>query len=383
MYAIPLILCTIGSSASDLTVAETLRAAVEQWLTEVEFRSTYRLRAGFADSLEDALRGEINPKIRGGPAQQFEATGVFHKLGSNLRLSINFVGGPVFLSGETKVSEIAPAMTLTNTSFDEVSDGRVEVSYYPPTTFRPPKGTMGTVARVSKKQTKPSSFAAGTHTEMRINPLKPWPSPEKDPFGQLPVVGVETVDEEHVEVICQEKYQSGDEGHRRVLFWTKPSPPVVEKITEEYGPPDGRRDKSFALLSHFKECPGGLVARRVLWVFVSRSGSINSQEWRSDDLGNAPPSSEDFVITVAPTTKITGFRQAPPERTARRLEPSKIQLADLVDYQALGEARERERQARKKASNSRGSAMRTYMIWISGSLVLVLILVLFLRHRGG
>lgn len=266
-------------------------------------------------------------------------------------------------------------------SFDEVSDGRVEVSYYPPTRLAPPEGgAFGSVAQVGKKRTKASNFAAGPNTETYIHPLKPWPNPERDPFGQFPVLAVNTVDEEHVEVISHKTYESGAERHCRVLCWTKPSPPVVEKITREFVSPDGTRDKAFALLSDFKECPGGLVARRVLFVGLHGRDRISVQEWRSEDLGDLPPSSDDFAITVAPTTMITGFKQGAPEGKVRRLEPSKIQLADLIDYEALQGASERERRAHEEPSEKPIGPGRRWMIWISGGLV-VLLLSIFLFRR--
>ena len=379
MYIIPVLLCAIasGPSESDRAIAETLRAAVEQWQAEVAFRSTYRLRSGLASSLEEALRGEIDPKLGGGPSIRFEATGVFHKQGPNLRCSINFVGGPVMLSPAK--SDLPPP--LTNRPRDEASDGRVQVSYYAPTTVRPPKGTYASVAHVEKRRPETPDMAAGYFTETYINPLRPWPNPHGALFGPLPLVGVKTVDEEHVEVISQQKYESGNRKHWRVLYWTKPSPPVVQKVSMEFVFSGGKRAEMFSVLSDFKQCPAGMVARRVLYVDPSTPNLVFVQEWRSDDLGDRPPSSEDFAITVAPTTMVRGFKDEPLNAKVRRLEPSKIQLAELVDYEALHEEAERMRRAYDEASHPPARRTPIWLIWSGGGLAVVLLLIFVLRRR--
>jgi hypothetical protein len=379
MYTVWLLLCAIGSgpSESDRAIAETLRAAVEQWQREVAFRSTYRLRSGLAGSLEAALRGEINPKLGGGPSMRFEATGVFHKQGPNLRCSINFVGGPLMLS-PAKSDQPPP---LLNRPWDEASDGRVQVSYYAPTTLRPPKGTYASVAQVEKRRRETPSMAAGYFTETYINPLRPWANPHDDPFGVLPLAGVKTVDAEHVEVASQEKSESGIEKHWGVLYWTKPSPPVVQKVSLELVFSDGQRAEMFSVLSDFKQCPGGMVARRVLLANPSTPNLVSVEEWRSPDLGERPPSSEDFAITVAPTTIVHGFKDEPRNAKIRRLEPSKIQLADLEDYEALKEQAEARRRAYEEELQPRPSRSPIWAICGAGGLAVLLVLIFVLRRR--
>ena len=308
---------------------------------------------------------------------RFEATGVFHKQGPNLRCSINFAGGPVMLS-PAKSDQPPPLM---NTASDEVSDGRVQVSYYPPRTVRPPKGKYASVAQLSKRRRETPDMAAGYRTETFINPLKPWQSPKGTLFGPL-LVGVKTVDQEHVEVISEEKYESGDQNHWRVLYWTKPSPPVVQKVSMECVFSDGQRAELFSVLSDFKQCPGGMVARRVLLVAPRTPNLVLVQEWRSDDLGDRPASSEDFAITVAPTTFVQGFKDQPRNAKIRRLEPSKIQLAELVDYEALHEEAERMHRAYEEESQPRPSRSPIWAICGAGALAVVLLLIFVLRRRS-
>ncbi len=380
MYVISLLLCGVAGapSESDVAVAQTLRAAVEQWQTQVAFRSSYRLRGGFANSVEDARRGEINAKLGGGYAIRFEAAGVFHKEGPKLRCSIEFAGGRVLLSAG---ADGAPPATA-NRPWDEVSDGRVQVSYYPPTTLRPAIGQFGNAAQVEKRRPETADMAAGCATEIYINPLKPWPNPNEDFLGHGALVGVEAVDEQHLEVARQERSEIGLETNRRVLFWTNPSPPVIEKVSAEYLEPDGTRRQSFTSLSDFKQCPGGLVARRVLHVAVLSRDHIAVQEWRSDDLGDRRPSGDDFAITVAPTTKIMGFKDTSAQAKLRRLEPSKIQLAELIDYQALKQESEQMRRAYDQATHPPARRTPIWLIWSGGGLAVVLVLIFVLRRRS-
>jgi len=87
MFVTVLCLSLAASVAADRTLAERLLTGVEQWQTKVSFRSTFRLRAGFARTLAQGLRGQIDPKIKGHPSNVFEASGVSHKLGSKVRYS--------------------------------------------------------------------------------------------------------------------------------------------------------------------------------------------------------------------------------------------------------------------------------------------------------
>jgi hypothetical protein len=222
---------------------------------------------------------------------------------------------------------------------------------------------------------------AGYGTETYINPLRPWPSPKDAVFGPVPLVGVKTVDQEHVEVISQQKSESGNQKNWRVLYWTKPSPPVVQKVSLEFLFSGGQRAEMFSVLSDFKHCPGGMVARRVLYVDPSTPKLVFVQEWRSDDLGDRRPSSEDFAITVAPTTLVRGFKDQPRNAKVRRLEPSKIQLAALVDYDALHEEAARMRRAYDEASQPR-SRSPIWAICGAGGLAVVLLLIFVLRRRS-
>ena len=175
------------------------------------------------------------------------------------------------------------------------------------------------------------------------------------------------------------KDEQGREWHRRVACWTKPSPPVVEAITTDVVDPDGRRDQMIARLSEFRECPGGLVARRVVYVDVAPGNPILVHEWRSEDLGDVPPSRDDFVVAVAPTTTVYGFKQKLPRGTPRRLDPSKIELSELIDYDAI----EQEQISRAASRESGASGVRHSMTWISvGILVLIVLTVILWRLKS-
>jgi hypothetical protein len=183
-------------------------------------------------------------------------------------------------------------------------------------------------------------------------------------------------------VLSEEKYENGDQKHSRVLYWTNPSPPVVQKVSTEYVFSGGKRAEMFSVLSDFKECPGGMVARRVLLVAPHTPNLVFVQEWRSHDLGDRPASSEDFAITVAPTTFVEGFKAEPRNAKIRRLEPSKIQLAELVDYEALHEEAQRMRRAYDEELQRRPRRSPIWAICGAGGLAVVLALIFVLRRRS-
>lgn len=358
------VFCALGSDVKDVAVVmETLRAGVEEWQREVVFHSTFRLRSGFAKSVESGLRGELDPTRQGSSSACYEASGSFHKMGANVRFAIDF-GSPVEAVGSIPQEGRKAPKVYRNVPLDESTDGRVIVG------SSPRRGKLAGRAVVEEKPDA-STLRAGTgeRTGHFINPLNPLYGADWDPFGGLPAVTLNAVDEEHLEVVCFGRDEYGNERHRRVLFWTKPSRPLVTKVSSELVYPDGGRFGAYAALSDFKLCPGGYVARQVAFARQQRGGPVRAMVWRSEDLGDAPPSEEDFVVTIPADVWVMGLKNAQPAGTVRQLDPSKIKLSDVVDIEALDREREAQREGRGASTRFSG----WFAVW-GGMTLLVLIL---------
>jgi hypothetical protein len=106
---------------------------------------------------------------------------------------------------------------------------------------------------------------------------------------------------------------------------------VVERITRDEPSKVLRRDEYQAILSDFRECPGGWVARRVLLVALQQNDVIRVREWRSDDLGDQPPTEADFAVTIPSDVRVVGIKRGFPTGSVRAMDPSKVNLLDLED----------------------------------------------------
>ena len=372
------VFCALGSDISDVsTVMETLRAGVQQWQTEITFRSTFSLRSGYSTSVDAALRGEIDPTIEGAAGTSYEAKGFFHKKGPKIRYAIDF-GSPVQVRPSAPLEMRSATSVYKNIPFDETTDGRVVVAY------NARRGKLVGRAVVEEKPDLTTlRVGTGKATGRFINPMNPLYGAEWDPFGDLPAVAVNTVDEGHLEVVCFRKDENGNEHHKRVLFWTKPSRPVVKRMELELVRSDGRRFGAYAALSDYKLCPGGYVARQVAFARVVSGGRVpvpvpvrvRVMVWRSEDLGDVPPSDEDFVITIPADVWVTGLKKAPPKGSVRQLDPSKIELSDLEDL----EAQDRELRALREGVRPSRNPSGRYVLW--GSLAFGVLVVLAVGVR--
>ena len=108
-----------------------------------------------------------------------------------------------------------------------------------------------------------------------------------------------------------------------IEFWTKPKKlPVIRRIHRLITHADGRRFfEREARLSDFQECPGGLVARRVLLASQSgNDGMVSVREWVSRDLGKTPSADADFNIKIPATTLVEGVANPPLPGQERTLD---------------------------------------------------------------
>jgi len=340
-----LILCTVGSPPSDTPTAENLRRGVQRWSEEVSFRCTFQLRSGVANSTAEALRGEVDSKL-GSLYFRWVCRGEFQKLGPKMRCVIDF-GSPGFQYGLGRGE-------ITLEPVEEATNGLVVAQR-----FLRRSEIFGEEARVAtvKPWRKPQGQAllAGRMSGTTILPLIPMRSTAEQPFESLRVEDVRAIDGEHFEVLCTGRQQGRNRRidyvemrNRRIIFWTKPVPPVVERIEEHIERTSLEaptrllgRDEIHAILSDFKACPGGMVARRVRYVEQSEGlrakrwkleePGVRLLEWSSEDLGDQPPTDADFMMSIPSDVRLVGLKQGLPPGTARRLDLSKIGPSDLEE----------------------------------------------------
>jgi hypothetical protein len=239
---------------------------------------------------------------------------------------------------------------------------------------------------------------AGPMSGWTILPLIPIRSTAEQPFESLQIEDMRAIDEEHVEVLCTGRQQGRNKRvdyvemrNRRILFWTKPVPPVVERIDEQIErislETPGKflgRDEIHAVLSDFKACPGGMVARRVRYVEQSEGlrakrwkldePGVRVLEWSSEDLGDQPPTDADFTMSIPADVRLTGLKQAIPPGTVRKLDLNKIGPSDLEESVTTSSQREK-----PLLHTSLGKLL---LSWTVEVIVLGCVLVLHLSNRA-
>ncbi len=166
----------------------------------------------------------------GSPYSRWECRGEFQKLGPKMRCAIDF-GSPGYRYGPARGE-------ITLEPVEEATNGLVAARWFPR------RGEIfGEKAKVASVQrsVKPQGQAllAGWMSQPTILPLIPMRSTAEQPFEALVVDDVRAIDAEHVEVLCSGRQQGRnrrtdyvERRKRRITFWTKPVPPVVERIEE-------------------------------------------------------------------------------------------------------------------------------------------------------
>ena len=263
-----------------------------------------------------------------------------------MRCTIDF-GSPGFQYGPRRGE-------ITLEPVEEVTNGLVSAQR-----FLRRSEIFGEEARVAKVELwrKPQGQAllAGPMSGTTILPLIPMRSTAEQPFESLQVKDVRAIDGEHALVLCTGGQQGRnkridyvEKRNRRIMFWTKPVPPVVQRIEEHVertsleGPTRLLgRDEIHAILSDFKPCPGGMVARRVRYVEQSEGlrarrwkveePGVRMLEWSSEDLGDQPPTDADFMMSIPSDVRLVGLKQGLLPGTARRLDLSMIGRSDLEE----------------------------------------------------
>jgi hypothetical protein len=153
-------------------------------------------------------------------------------------------------------------------------------------------------------------------------------------------VSVRKSDAEHLVVTMTRKEQGGSSHVARVTFWTVPSPPVVERIEEQWEtvlPGRGKVPADYTIVgAQFVPC-GRLMVPRSVRSVGGPSVAVGETrpmwtvgEWLSEDLGKAPPTKEDFLVTIPANLTVTGLRDPPPPGSVRQLDLASYSLDDLA-----------------------------------------------------
>jgi hypothetical protein len=321
-----LLLAPVESDETADTIA-ALRAGLLQWKQGVEFRSTFLLKQGYAESVQAALREGIDSALNADTPHVFAARGVFHKKGDKLRMSLDYghdpvvVGAPLGKAGKAKATPKAQNVghTVSHVSFDEVTNGAFELKYYP--------GASGNSVVASPNKTMRTG--AGSNSAVTLNPLAPYENPRFDPFklwdtdsGSANAATLQSISmnaDRTLDVILSRSGQWKQQ--RRIRFDMDAVPPVIIEIDETMTSPEGRVIEAYSRLTNFVQCPGGLVARSVRSLMKSGKGYTLVREWSSTDLGSVPPNDGDFVLEVPATTAIGGLANPPTsDSTGRRID---------------------------------------------------------------
>ncbi len=169
-------------------------------------------------------------------------------------------------------------------------------------------------------------------------------------------------------------------------IWTDPYPPVVtdsvytervaDQVTEVR---TARRD--------FVECPGGLVPRQVVMTSDSRpsteeSSTVFFKEWISDDLGDRPPTRDDFVLTIPADAVIIGLNVLPPIVDGkRRVELGHVDDENLATFpQRVADVIDPSAPAR--AVENAAPVSRLWLITFNCAVVAMLAIYFFIRRRS-
>ncbi len=333
MYSLFIVLSLGADDVSERNnVIASLKVAYDQWQQDVSFKARFRLRHGFANSVQAALSSGIDQNLNVQPERKLEASGFLCKKGRLMRLNLDF-GHPALV-----VSEPAPPQkgkpsgprVVRDVSFHEVTNGLLQVTYNPD-----PSSNYATVGKRT-----PSTRGIGPLAQTIFSPIEPFANPAFRPFELWDLKSVtdrvsvpakvQSMDSDHVEVVLREKGSWTQ--MRRMRFRTRASIPVLSEIDEVATLPSGETIEYYVRLSDFRACPGGEVARKVLSASKPRAGPVFVREWISSDLGDAVCNDADFAVALASDTSVSGLKDPPRLGTAKRvIDITNLTEADLGD----------------------------------------------------
>lgn len=331
-----LILCQVASddSSSDATseaviVAESLNAAFEQWLADVEFRGNYTYIKGMSTSEEAALRGEIEHQQTWGDQVVFACRGLIVKNKNEIRVSGDY-GAPPLQKLNDRVTRVA---------FDEIKTGDLQVVHHPDGVRNretaKTRGSLMTTPNSGGEISLSDRYAAGPASRSQISPLSLWGGEVRLPciLNVLPHIKVDTqtrkIDDSRLEVKLS--YDKSSSRTRTIVWRQDFSPPVVESIHEVFDWPEKHaRTVNAGYASDFVQCKGGAVAKRIVEVLWNKAqpGQWMVRKWESEDL-SSESRADDLAINVAADTQVAGIKESASRSNEMRIDFSKIKKEDL------------------------------------------------------
>lgn len=297
---------------------DVFEEAIASWVRDVSFCCNYRIRRGYARSVEEAEQGRFDEGRTESSSMVYSGGGRMCKDGTRVRYSLRYDGG--WIDATPPAGMEGTGNYNTNTSFDEMTDDVIEVRY------EPKERNYGDAIKFRDRTLSDDAHTAapGPMASIFPTPLAPLtgygrPFIKMLPFKALGDRGVPAdvkvklheVDSETLQVTAIYRRSPLWEYERQVTFWIKPSPPVIKRIDTRLDHNDERdglrHSANHAILSDFVKCPGGMVARRVVNFDENPGGAVLLSIWESNDLGTRDCTAEDFTIKVEPTTKFSGL----------------------------------------------------------------------------
>jgi len=331
MWTLPVASNSAADQASVDAAVATLDAAVGKWRQQVEFKCRYTYKQGIAASREDALAGKFKRTAEGKPDCDV-ATGVFDRLGPNVRFSIDFGRPPA------DASLRGDATALTNVSFDSVVSNELLLKYLPL------HGKFGGTLRVARRPLAERSLLRSDATsDNYLNPLfvgggvsgSPLASFRPRPgYGETVSRSVAKLDSTKLQVTMIRRGRGGTQ-KKAVVFRTDLDPPVIEEISDIIDSPGkGPRAEDTVYLSAFVKCGDvwlASVVREAGGPLRTQNGEIVwvGKEWSSADLGKRSPTPDDFSIHVPEGVRVRGIKRSPSPIKGREINVLKLGLADL------------------------------------------------------
>lgn len=355
-----------GDDARNLAAA--LRAGIEQWESDVSFAATFETRSVTRPTVDEALHA---------PFDQDEETaarpsrGRLAKMGSFIRFERHYEGGPIEVPhasigvGQKAYRYMASA---------EITDGRIEVRYTESRDRAYPKEVFVDL----RSEKLHDTLLSGVQMQGVVSPITPVGErasrlldcqPPKGPHWE--VSSTERVGTDRVILLMNSVGEPRI--MRRLTIRTDVSPPVVVRIEDDRRTGDTEIPMYIVELSDFVQCEGGIVARRAVTIRMSPDGTCSADLWRSSDLGDRPPTQNDFVLPITKQTKFYGLKDTAAVYQAGQLDLNTILIADLSSDPSPPPV----------ATSEQGRASASYRllaIWLNAAIVAILLCVVLFRY---
>ena len=320
----------LSANDDDATIA-VLNSAIDEWAENISFRIDYQWQRSAFSSESEALSALLGGE--GISKATKEASGIIAKLAKRFRISVDYGAPP------DDASRDGTRSAITNFSFDEVVCGDLSAIYYPL------RGSFGNYLSVSARPEEDRGTARPRHGAFSIleaysfgggidgGPLKDLRASvtPSDEWTQRIV----SRDSERITVEVTLRRPPARQIIRRVVFWTKPDIPVVERIEDaESESLRGISVHTTTVADRFVKCGGGVIARRIVRTsgpiaIVGKSDKVwLGTEWIAETVNR--PSDADFILRLPPKVQIRGLDNPPSTKDASTFGLCQYSLDDLV-----------------------------------------------------